>query len=119
MLTSAAHLFPPRQAYRFRGDYAAGGAVLRPTVGQNPPYGADINYFLQAASGDEPRITIADETGTDRADAARHERGGREPRLVGSAPCAVGGDVRLRTSPIYASWIKVAARRPARLAAAL
>src|SRR5579863_5690427 len=45
-----AQLFSPRPAYRFRqvgdGRMSEPGARI---VGQNPPYGADINFFLPAA----------------------------------------------------------------------
>lgn len=47
----ASQLLPPRAAYRFRerGDTRyddPNGAVM----GENPPYGADVNYFLSAPS---------------------------------------------------------------------
>jgi photosystem II stability/assembly factor-like uncharacterized protein len=107
VLTSAAHLFAPRQAYRFRGLTPPAAPSYDTVDGQNPPYGADINYFLQAASGDEPRITITD----DKGQTVRTLRGTKESGVnrvwwdLRMAPS--GGDVRLRTSPIYASWIKV------------
>jgi photosystem II stability/assembly factor-like uncharacterized protein len=49
-------LFPPRPAYRFRqvedGRMSEPGARI---VGQNPPYGADLNFYLPAA---DPHATI-------------------------------------------------------------
>jgi photosystem II stability/assembly factor-like uncharacterized protein len=53
---NAAYLFPPRPAYRFRsignGRMSEPGARI---VGQNPPYGADINFYLPKA---ESKVTI-------------------------------------------------------------
>jgi hypothetical protein len=46
---SRAYLFPPRPAYRFTdiaGNYSMNDD---PTAGENPPYGARINYWLGAA----------------------------------------------------------------------
>ena len=61
--SSAAHLFAPRAAYRFQdipGNYSVGDD---PTAGQNPPYGAAINYWLKNASGGPVSITIRDAAG--------------------------------------------------------
>src|SRR5439155_1735625 len=47
---SAAYLFAPRPAYRFRnvnGNYAQSDDQ---TAGDNPPYGAAINYWLKSAT---------------------------------------------------------------------
>jgi photosystem II stability/assembly factor-like uncharacterized protein len=65
--SSNVHLFAPRPAYRFRdiaGNYAT---IDDPTAGTNPPYGAAINYWLNAARTDSgttaPSIAILDATG--------------------------------------------------------
>ena len=54
---NAANLFPPRAAYRFRNVNARPlqepGARI---VGKNPPYGADLNFYLPAA---DPRASIS------------------------------------------------------------
>ncbi len=59
--TSAVTLYPPRAAYRFRtvgdGRLAEPGARVQ---GQNPPYGADINFLLPAAGPATITITSAD-----------------------------------------------------------
>ena len=107
VLASGAHLFSPRPAYRFRGVTPPAAPSYDPVDGQNPPYGADINYFLQARAADEPKITIANEKGQ----AVRTLRGTKEAGVnrvwwdLHDAPS--GSDVRLRTSPIYASWLKI------------
>ncbi len=59
---SNAHLFAPRPAYRFReiaGNYSINDD---PTVGQNPPYGASIDYWLKAAP-QQVSVSILDATG--------------------------------------------------------
>ena len=49
VLGADAHLFPPRAAYRFRGITAPSTPYDDPTVGENPQYGASINYYLKQA----------------------------------------------------------------------
>lgn len=51
-LKSNAYLFAPRQAYRFRNVTEIQSYPNDQCVGQNPPYGASINYYLKA---DEPK----------------------------------------------------------------
>src|SRR6267143_10843 len=60
-----AHLFAPRDAYRFK-DVAQPAAVdYDPTTGKNPPYGAAINFYLKANLGekDVAKLTITDAGG--------------------------------------------------------
>jgi photosystem II stability/assembly factor-like uncharacterized protein len=49
---SPAHLFEPRPAYRFRGIAHPNLAPAGTARGQNPPYGASINYWLKASVKD-------------------------------------------------------------------
>ena len=49
VLAKSAHLFAPRPAYRFRPITAPSTTYDDPTVGENPQYGASINYYLKAA----------------------------------------------------------------------
>jgi photosystem II stability/assembly factor-like uncharacterized protein len=60
---SAAHLFAPREAWRFRMMEAPFDALGGPVLGQNPPYGAAINYWLKTEQKDSVSLTIADATG--------------------------------------------------------
>jgi photosystem II stability/assembly factor-like uncharacterized protein len=63
VVESAVHLFPPRPAYLF------GGIAGRPDVpndaaaGDNPPYGASINFYLKSVPQGEVKVTILDEAG--------------------------------------------------------
>ena len=61
--SSNAHLFAPRPAYRFQdipGNYSANDD---PTAGQNPPYGAAINYWLRSSTSGPVSIAIRDASG--------------------------------------------------------
>ena len=63
VLSADAHLFAPRPAYRFRAITGEAGGGEDPTVGQNAPYGADINYYLKAAAAGPVTVTVSDSRG--------------------------------------------------------
>ena len=42
-----AHLFAPRDAYRFQSPSQPAAPDYDPTTGKNPPYGASINFYLK------------------------------------------------------------------------
>jgi len=101
VLASDAHLFAPRPAYRFRDITQPASASNDPTVGQNPAYGASINYYLKSAATGTAAIAILD-------------RDGQVVRRF-TGPSAAGlnratwdlryeptKEVRLRTPPLYA-----------------
>ncbi len=56
-------LFQPRAAYRFRDVQMNYSMSDDPTAGQNPQYGADINYWLKSAPRAAPTIAISDAAG--------------------------------------------------------
>jgi hypothetical protein len=60
-----AHLFAPRDAYRFRNTIQPFSVTYDPAAGQNLPYGADINFYLKSKPGskDRVRLTISDAGG--------------------------------------------------------
>jgi photosystem II stability/assembly factor-like uncharacterized protein len=60
---SAAYLFAPRDTYRFRTAVQAEAMPYDPTAGQNPPYGASIDYYLKSAPQSGARIAIVDAAG--------------------------------------------------------
>jgi hypothetical protein len=64
VLASAAHLFAPRATYRFRDITRPSTPYDDPTIGQNPEYGASINYWLAAPAAEAPTIEILDDAGT-------------------------------------------------------
>ncbi|MFN8583367.1 MAG: hypothetical protein U0163_20620 [Gemmatimonadaceae bacterium] len=60
---SAMNFFAPRQTYRLLPVEVPFAVSYDPTVGQNPPGGAVLNYWLKAESKDSASITISDATG--------------------------------------------------------
>ncbi|HEY8174955.1 MAG TPA: hypothetical protein VIF32_04635 [Gemmatimonadaceae bacterium] len=62
VIAADAQLFAPRAAYRWRdipGNYASNDD---PTAGQNPPYGAAINYWTKSAPSSPVTIEVLDST---------------------------------------------------------
>jgi photosystem II stability/assembly factor-like uncharacterized protein len=103
---SPAHLFTPRPAYRFRGLTVPYSSSDDPTAGQNPPYGASINYYLRAASKAEPSIKIVDAEGK----TVRTIRGPRNAgmnRVWWDLRTEQSKEVRLRTAPAYAPEMRL------------
>jgi len=106
VLNADAHLFTPRSAYRFRAITAPATPYDDLTVGDNPPYGAAINYYLKSAGTGPVTIAIQDAKG-------------QTIRTLNGAPTAgmhrVYWDLRdnpskrvtYRTSPLYAPDIRV------------
>jgi photosystem II stability/assembly factor-like uncharacterized protein len=66
-LSEAAHLFPPRPAYRFRTITEPMSMPDDATEGRNPPAGADITFSLKATPDDAARekikIVVSDAAG--------------------------------------------------------
>jgi len=101
-----AHLFPPRAAYRFRDITQEASAFQDPTVGQNPPYGAAINYYLRTPPAGDVTVSILD-------DQNRVIRTLPAPKTAGlnrvhwDLRDEPSSELRLRTSPLYAPEITV------------
>jgi photosystem II stability/assembly factor-like uncharacterized protein len=127
---SNAHLFAPRDVYRFRPLAQPFAPSYDPTAGHNPPYGAPINFYLKSGLGEHERasITIRGADGKVVREIecrAPREEGGRraEPgpgaefgEEAGAPPCLArpginriwwnlrderGTEVKLRTAPTY------------------
>jgi photosystem II stability/assembly factor-like uncharacterized protein len=106
VLNADAYLFPPRPTYRFRAITGEAGSPEDPTVGQNPPYGAAINYYLKAAPSGNVTVTIADAVGQ----VVRSFQGPRAAglnRVYWNLRDNPSKGVVLRTSPLYAPEVKV------------
>jgi len=99
------HLFAPRPAYRFRFAEPPMSAWYDPVTGQNPPYGASINYWLKS-SKDSVSIALLDASG-------------KEVRTIKDAPKAAGinrvtwnllleqtKEPLVRVAPLYAPNIR-------------
>ncbi|MBI1875330.1 MAG: sialidase [Acidobacteria bacterium] len=101
VLASDAHLFPPRPAYRFRAITSPVDMPDDPADGENPPYGASINYYLKGAPSGNVTITIADQKGQ----VVRTLSGTRSAglnRVTWDLRTDPSKEVRLRTTPLYA-----------------
>jgi len=106
VLASSVHLFEPRPAYRFRVISAPMDAWNDATDGRNPPDGAVINYFLDAAPEGTVQIEIADANGK----TIRTLEGTGEPginRVWWDLKYERTREIRLRTSPPYAPDVTV------------
>jgi photosystem II stability/assembly factor-like uncharacterized protein len=88
VLAKNAHLFGPRDAYRFRPVSQPAAATYDPTAGHNPPYGATINFYLKSKlrEKDKARLTISDASGK-----VVREVECRAPRAEGTRPGAGAG----------------------------
>jgi photosystem II stability/assembly factor-like uncharacterized protein len=98
---ASAHLFPPRDAYRFRTTTQPESMPYDPTAGQNPPYGASINYYLKSAPQGDVRLQILDASGRVVRSLQASKQAGLN-RTWWDLRFAPTNQMRLRTSPQYA-----------------
>lgn len=103
---SDAHLFAPRDAYRFRNVTEPASVSYDPTTGYNPPYGAVINYYLKSATKDNVKIEIADASGKTVRTFDGTKNAGVN-RVWWDMRFDPGKQFRLRTSPLYAPEVTV------------
>ena len=114
VLATDAHLFPPRPTYRLRDITQDASSPNDPATGQNPPYGAAINYYLRSAPAGDVTISILDAqnqvirtlTGPKAAGLNRVYWDLRDEPSI---------EVRMRTIPMYAPDVELGAdgTRPA------
>ena len=100
----ATYLFPPRPTYRFRGVTVPVTMSDDPTAGQNPPYGAAINYYLKTAPKDEVKIRIEDSKGQTVRTLTGTKNVGIN-RVTWDLRGELSKEVKMRTSPSYAPEI--------------
>ena len=106
ILASNAHLFPVHSTYRLRGITVPYASNDDPTAGQNPPYGASINYYLKAAPKGDVSIKILDGTGN-TVQTIRGTKTAGLNRVWWNLRNENSKEVRLRTAPAYAPEIRV------------
>jgi len=102
--SSDAHLFEPRSAYRFHNVTSPMSMPNDLTAGQNPQYGASINYWLGSETEGDVEIRVATESGeTIRTlEGTRHSGINRVWwNLRDESPTRI----KLRTKPRYADWV--------------
>jgi photosystem II stability/assembly factor-like uncharacterized protein len=106
VLASDAHLFAPRDAYRFRNVAEPASVSYDPTTGHNPPYGAVINYYLKDGAKGDVKIAILDASGkTVRTFDGRKDAGVN--RVWWNLRFDPSEEIHLRTSPLYAPDVTV------------
>jgi photosystem II stability/assembly factor-like uncharacterized protein len=105
VMGSNAHLFPVHNTYRLRGITVPYASTDDPTAGQNPPYGADINYFLKSQARNVS-VRIVD-AGGQTVQSIRGTGNAGLNRVWWNLRNEQSKEVRLRTSPQYAPEIRV------------
>lgn len=108
VLASEAALFAPRAAYRFRSVESPRAAVYDPVVGQNPPSGASINYWLKSEPKDSVTLEVLDGSGTVVRKLTPTKTAGIN-RVWWNLAFESSKRVTLRTSPLHAPDIVVPA----------
>lgn len=106
VLKSDSYLFTPRPAYRFVRVTGPMSQNDDPTAGENPPYGASINYYLKSAPSGDVSIQILDAEGQ----TVRKLKGTKSSginRIWWNLQYEPTKEIRLRTSPAYAPEIRV------------
>ncbi len=101
---SDAYLFAPRDTYRFRTAVQQESMPYDPTAGQNPPYGAAIDYYLKSAPRGGARVAILDAEGRTVRTMTGSAQSGVN-RLWWDLRFTPTKPMRLRTSPEYAPEI--------------
>jgi photosystem II stability/assembly factor-like uncharacterized protein len=103
-----AHLFPPHATYRFRPGTVPVTMSDDPAAGQNPPYGAAINYYLKEAPSGDVKLRIEDAKGQTVRTITGTKNAGLN-RVTWDLRGEPSREMRLRTSPAYAPEIRVGA----------
>jgi len=98
---SNVHLFTPHAAYRFAAAEASVPPAIDMTAGQNPPYGAAIDYWLKTASDGDVKLQILDSGGQMVRSIDGTKRAGLN-RVYWDLKTEPSKEIRLRTKPLYA-----------------
>jgi photosystem II stability/assembly factor-like uncharacterized protein len=106
VMASEAHLFQPRAAYRFRPITPPSVPYDDPTVGEDPEYGASINYWLQTPTDSAPTISIHDDAGELIRTVEGTNHAGVN-RIYWDLMDERSTQVRLLTPPMYAEHMEV------------
>jgi len=103
---SAAHLFAPRDAYRFHGRPSPMSMPNDPSDGDNPPNAAAINYWLGSVPAGDVTVRIEDGAG----ETIRTLEGSSDAginRVWWNFRSEPSTQVQLRTKPQYADWVEL------------
>jgi photosystem II stability/assembly factor-like uncharacterized protein len=100
VMNADAHLFPLRPAYRFRGITAPSTPYDDPTVGENPQYGASVNYYVKQAVQAGGTMTISNSSG-EVVRTMNVPGGAGLNRVYWDLRGGPTSQVRMRTNPMY------------------
>ncbi len=106
VLAKDVHLFTVHPAYRFRPITAPSTTYDDPTTGEDPQYGAAIDYYLHAPVKGDVRLTILDAQGR----VVRRLKGTDSTginRIYWDLRYEPTAEVRLYTPPMYAEYMTV------------
>ncbi len=103
---SPLHLFAPRSTYRFHNRTSSATGNIDMSAGDNPQYGASINYWLGADATGPVRVTIADGSGNTVRTLEGSGQAGVN-RVMWNLRDEGSTRVRMRTTPLYADWVNL------------
>ncbi|HEX5436121.1 MAG TPA: hypothetical protein VFW98_03105 [Gemmatimonadaceae bacterium] len=106
VLAKNVHLFTVHSAYRFRPITAPSTTYDDPTTGENPKYGAAIDYYLKTPVKGGVKLTIVDAHGQVVRTLTGTDSSGIN-RIYWDLLYAPSKEVRLYTPPMYADYMAV------------
>jgi len=106
VLKSDAYLFALRPAYRFRNISSPMSKRQDPCAGQNPEYGASLNYYLKTSPKEDLKVSILDKSGRIVKTLKGPKKAGIN-RIWWNLRYEPSKEVKLRTSPLHAPHIRV------------
>lgn len=105
VLATAAHLFEPRDAYRFNPRTAPAAQTIDMSVGENPPNAAFINYWVgEALAGQAATVVISNDRGAVVRTLRGPSRAGVN-RVFWDFMGEESTPIRRRVPPLYADWV--------------
>jgi photosystem II stability/assembly factor-like uncharacterized protein len=109
---SEAHLFEPRNAYRFRPITPLMYTLVDPSGGEDPPYGASISYWLAEEPDEDAtvKIKIKDAAGEAIRELESTKKAGIN-RIWWDLKGEESTEIKLRTKPLYADWVELGEER--------
>jgi hypothetical protein len=105
LLEEPVHLFPPREAYRYRGRTPQSAPSYDPVAGFNPPYGANIDYYLAGDASEPVQVEILDGDGR-RVRTLRGSGRAGFHRIWWDLESEPTEDIVAHTAPIYSPHLR-------------
>lgn len=102
---TSAHLFEPRDAYRFNERTSPASQTIDMSEGENPPNAAFINYWLgEDLTGDSVTLVVSDDRGAVVRTLTGTSRSGVN-RVFWDFRGEESTPIRRRVPPLYAEWV--------------